>query len=209
MYTPSAFRIEDPGKLSDFIQKHSFATLITHDGQAPFASHLPMLFRPEAGPHGTLVTHMARANPQWKHFAAGNEALAIFHGPHCYVSPAWYKTSPAVPTWNYAAVHAYGVPSIVSDQERVVALLRDLISTYEAAFDSPWSGDLPREYLDKMIQGIIAFEIPVSRIEGKYKFGQNRSPADIQGVIDVLSMSDDPDSQAVARMMSQECRSDA
>jgi transcriptional regulator len=107
MYIPPAFRVEDFGKLTAFIQQHSFATVVTHDGSAPFASHLPMLFRPEIGERGTLVSHMARANPQWKHFTAGIEVLAVFHAPHTYISPSWYQSGPAVPTWNYAAVHAY------------------------------------------------------------------------------------------------------
>src|SRR6187402_1806535 len=103
MFIPPAFRVDDPRKLAAFMQQHSFATLITSDGTAPFASHLPVLRRPEVGPHGTLVSHMARANPQWQHFAAGSEVLVVFHGPHTYISPAWYHIQPAVPTWNYAS----------------------------------------------------------------------------------------------------------
>ena len=205
MYIPPAFRVDDPGKLAAFIQRHSFATLITHDGAAPLASHLPMLFRPEAGPHGTLVAHMARANPQWRHFASGGEALAVFHGPHSYISPSWYATGPAVPTWNYAAVHACGVPVIFNEHERVVALLRETVSAYEAAFARPWPGDLPDEYRDKLMQGIVAFEIPLTRIEGKFKLGQNRSAADVQGVCDALSRAGDADSRALAEMMGEEC----
>ena len=205
MYTPPAFRIEDAHKLSAFMRRHSFATLITHDGNAPFASHLPTLLRRDVGSHGTLVSHMARANPQWQHFASGGEVLVIFHGPHGYVSPSWYQTKPAVPTWNYAAVHAYGVPVIISDHERIVSLLSETISTYEAAFEEPWPGDLPDDYRDKLVQGIVAFEISITRIEGKFKLGQNRPAADVQGVHDALSRSNDPDSQAVARLMRSEC----
>src|SRR5579864_6650019 len=124
MYIPPAFRIEDKAKLAAFLRQHSFATLITQDDAAPFASHLPMLFRPDRGPHGTLLAHMARANPQWQHFAGGREALAIFHGPHGYISPSWYETAPAVPTWNYAAVHAYGPAAIITDHDRIVDLLQ-------------------------------------------------------------------------------------
>ena len=201
MYIPPAFRIEDPAKLAAFIQHYSFATLITHDGATPFASHLPMLFRPDLGSHGALVSHMARANPQWQHFSSDAEALAIFHGPHGYISPSWYQTGPAVPTWNYAAVHAYGVPAILTDHDRIVSLLRETVSLYEASFQKPWPGDLPDEYREKMIRGIIAFEIPVARIEGKFKLSQNRSAADIQGVIDALTRSPDPDSRDLAQLM--------
>jgi transcriptional regulator len=205
MYIPPAFRVEDARKLAAFIQRRSFATLITHDGTAPFASHLPMLFRPDAGSQGTLVSHMARANPQWRHFAPGSEALVIFHGPHSYISPSWYSSAPAVPTWNYAAVHAYGIPAVFTGHERVVSLLRQTVSTYEAAFERPWPGDLPEDFRDNLIQAIVAFEIPLTRIEGKFKLGQNRPAADIQGVFDALSRSGDADSRALARLMLTEC----
>lgn len=205
MYIPPAFRIEDAAKLAAFIQRHSFATLITHDGAAPFASHLPILLRPVAGAHGVLVSHMARANPQWQHFASGSEALAIFHGPHSYVSPSWYQTEPAVPTWNYATVHAYGVPSMINDHDRVASLLRETVSLYEASFEQPWSGDLPDDYREKMMRGIVAFEIPIARLEGKFKLGQNRSTADLQGVFNALAHSADPDSRALAQIMVNEC----
>jgi len=205
MYIPPAFRVEDASKLAEFIRQHSFATLITHDGTAPFASHLPMLFHPDAGSHGTLVSHMARANPQWQHFASGAEVLAIFHGPHSYISPSWYQTEPAVPTWNYATVHAYGVPKVLVEHERVVALLRDTVSKYEASFEQPWPGDLPDGFRDKLMHGIVAFEIPVTRIEGKFKLGQNRPATDIRGVFGALSRSSDAESLAVAQMMLTEC----
>jgi transcriptional regulator len=207
MYIPPAFRVEDTSKLTAFIQRHSFATLITHDGTAPFVSHLPMVFRSDVGSHGALVSHMARANPQWQHFASSCEVLAVFHGPHAYISPSWYQTKPAVPTWNYAAVHAYGVPTVVSEHERVVSLLRETISAYEAPFKQPWSGDLPDDFRDKLMHNIVAFEIRVTRIEGKFKLGQNRPAADIQGVFDALSRSADADSVALARLMLTECAS--
>jgi len=204
MYIPSSFRVDDPARLAKFVQRHSFATLVTFHAGAPFASHLPMLFRPAVGPHGTLVSHMARANPQWEDFVSGDEALAIFHGPHSYISPSWYATGPAVPTWNYAAVHAYGVPTVFAEHDRVVALFRETVATYESSFERPWPGDLPDEYRDKLIHGIVAFEIPITRIEGKFKLGQNRSAADVQGAIEGLSRTDDSDSRAVARMMAAE-----
>jgi transcriptional regulator len=205
MYIPPAFRVADTSKLAAFIQRNSFATLVSHDGTAPFASHLPMLFYPVAGSHGTLVSHMARANPQWQHFASGGEVLVIFHGPHSYISPSWYQTELAVPTWNYATVHAYGVPTVISEHERVVSLLRKMVSAYESGFEKPWPGNLPDDYRDKQMRGIVAFEIPVNRIEGKFKLGQNRSAEDTQGVFDALSRADDPDARAVARMMLTEC----
>jgi transcriptional regulator len=208
MYIPPSFRVDDPAKIAALIQRYSFATFITvpEAGGAPFASHLPMLYRPaENGSHGSLLSHMARANPQWQHFASGREALSIFHGPHSYVSPSWYKAQVAVPTWNFAVVHAYGIPKIFDDRERVLSLLRELVNTYESGFDQPWPGNLPDEYRDKMIQGIVAFEVPVTRVECKFKFGQNRSAEDIQGVIDALMRAGDSESRALAEMMLKEC----
>lgn len=203
MYIPPAFKIDDSSKLATFIGQHSFATLITHDGTAPFASHLPMLVRSDAG-SGMLVSHMARSNPQWRHFSQGSEVLAIFHGPHAYVSPSWYETEPAVPTWNYASVHVYGVPHILSEQEQVEALLDETVSKYESAFEQPWSGKLPEEFRDKLMEGIVAFEIPIQRMEGKFKLGQNRSAADLTGVHEALSESMSPGDHALARLMREE-----
>jgi transcriptional regulator len=144
---------------------------------------------------------MARANPQWKQFKSDQEALAIFHGPHSYVSPSWYATEPAVPTWNYAVVHAYGIPRILDDHDRVVGLLDETVKAYESAFDRPWPGILPDEFRDQLIRSIVAFEMPISRIEGKFKLGQNRSDEDRQGVFDSLSQSSDCDARELAKLM--------
>ncbi|HEY3837781.1 MAG TPA: FMN-binding negative transcriptional regulator [Bryobacteraceae bacterium] len=204
MYIPPTFRVDDAARLAAFVRRYSFATVVTFDGGAPFASHVPMLYHPDAGPHGTLVSHMARGNPQWQHFTAGGEALVIFQGPHGYISPTWYRTEPAVPTWNYAVVHAYGTPAIFTEHERIVTLLRETVATYEASLEKPWSGELPEDYRDKMIRGIVAFEIPVARLEGKFKLNQNRAAEDIEGVIEALLRSDDPDNQELARLMAEE-----
>lgn len=209
MYLPSQFLVEDAEKQAAFIERHSFATLVTShndgsDGSSPFASHLPLLFDADRGPQGTLVGHMARANPHWRQFASGVESLAIFHGPHAYVSPSWYASEPAVPTWNYAAVHVYGVPFVIEDHDRVVEALNRTVAFYESAFERPWPGQLPEEYRDGLIRAIVAFEIPVSRIEGKYKLSQNRSPADRQGVYQALSRSAFASDREVAALMAEQ-----
>jgi transcriptional regulator len=205
MYIPIAFRVEDDLKLTAFMQRHSFATLVTDDGAAPFATHLPMLWRQGGGKHGTLVAHIAGANPQWQHFASGRPALVIFHGPHSYISPSWYKTKVAVPTWNYAVVHAYGVPTVINEYERIDTLLREMVSAFESPFEKPWPGQLPDDYWRKLIEGIVAFEIPIARLEGKFKLGQNRPSEDIRGVVEALSSADDSDSRSLAEMMRREC----
>jgi transcriptional regulator len=147
---------------------------------------------------------MARGNPQWQHFAEGREVLAIFHGPHGYISPSWYETTPAVPTWNYAAVHAYGVPAIINDHDRVVALLEETVRAYEATLAQPWPGDLPEDFRDKLIHGIVAFEIPITRLEGKFKLSQNRPAADIDGVCRALTQAGDAESLALLEAMRTE-----
>jgi len=203
MYSPAHFKIADRGDLLAFMRRHSFATIVTHDGTVPHATHMPVLVSEGKGPHGTLVTHMARANPQWRHFGDGHEVLVIFTGPHAYVSPAWYATKPAVPTWNYTAVHAHGRPRIVDDPARFTAMLRELVEFYESPRADRWPGAMPDEFRDRLMAGIVGIEIEVTRIEGKFKLNQNRSDADRAGVIAALSASPDPMDREVAALMLQ------
>jgi transcriptional regulator len=201
MYSPAHFKIEDRTELLAFMRRHSFAGIVTHDGAVPHATHMPVLVSKGARDTLTLVSHMARANPQWRHFENGQEALVIFTGPHAYVSPAWYATQPAVPTWNYTAVHAYGRPRIVDDPTRFVAMLRELIEFYESPRADRWPGAMPDEFRDRLMAGIVGVEIEVTRIEGKFKLSQNRSDADRAGVIAALSASTDQTEREVAELM--------
>lgn len=201
MYTPAHFRITDHALMQRLMDRYSFATLVTvHDGH-PLATHLPLLVYPGVGTHGHLVGHMARANEQWEDFERGVEALVIFQGQHAYISPSWYATHPTVPTWNYAVVHAYGIPRVIADEDRVRAMLRALVEKNEMGFEEPWTMDLPDEYLRKMIRGIVAFEIPIARLEGKFKLSQNMSIGDRQRVIDALAASADPVERDLAALM--------
>ena len=200
MYSPGPFQIKDPEILNAFMREHSFASIVTHDGAVPHATHMPVLLDPARGPQGTLVSHMARANPQWRHFADGKEVLVIFTGPHAYVSPAWYATTPAVPTWNYTAVHAYGRPRLVSDPEQFAAMLHDLVEFYESPRQDRWSGEMPVEFRDRLMQGIVGVEIEITRLEGKFKLSQNR-PEDAPGVMTALAASDYQTEREVARLM--------
>lgn len=195
--------MDDAEKLAAFMQRHSFATLVTDDGTTPFASHLPMLLRRDAGGGGTLVSHMARANPQWEHFGSGREALVIFQGPHSYISPSWYASELVVPTWNYAVAHAYGVPEIIADPARVISLIEETVSFYESSFEQPWLGALPEDFRDRLLKGIVAFQIPLARVEGKFKLGQNRLPADREKMLGILSASRREETQELARMMAE------
>jgi transcriptional regulator len=204
MYIPASFRMDDPAKIFSLMEAYSFATLVTCDSAGPFATHLPIRHIRDGEQRITLVSHMARANPQWCHFASDTEVLAIFAGPHAYVSPSWYTTEPAVPTWNYAAVHVYGRPTILEDHDRIVSLLMGTIEFYERSFRRPWPGILPTEYFDKMIEAIVAFEILVTRIEGKFKLGQNRSPEDIAGVYRNLIECGDSNALKLAELLASE-----
>jgi len=201
MYSPTHFQIEDPATIQALMRRHSFATVITHDGSAPFATHMPVLHHAEGGTHGTLITHMARANPQWRHFAEGREVVIIFHGPHAYISPNWYETRPMVPTWNYATVHAYGVPHVIEDKAALRTMLRELVDTFEAGQPQPYGDALTDDYIDHLSPGIVGLEIPIARLEAKFKLSQNRTPADQAGVIAALKKSADQTERELAEMM--------
>ena len=201
MYIPKWFRETDQAALHDLMRANSFATLISqHDG-APYASHVPMLLQADAGPHGTLVGHMARANPQWRDFAPAQEVLTIFQGPHAYVSPSWYEAELSVPTWNYAVVHAYGTPRVIEDHAELYDILQATVQMYEAPFEQPWPFDLPEDFVDKMMRAIVGFSIPITRLEGKYKLSQNRPLADQQRVVEALHQQGDELSTGIAALM--------
>jgi transcriptional regulator len=204
MYTPSSFKVDDREVLISFMRQYSFATLITHDGNQSHAIHVPVLVRSTNDTSNTLFVHLARANPQCKLLEVGYESLIIFTGPHAYISPAWYKVQPSVPTWNYTAVHAYGTARQITDDAEFIQLLSELVEFYEAPRgDDRWDATMPQEYQAKMMQAIAGFEIKIDRIEGKFKLNQNRSMEDIQSVIEALSSSPHENDRETARMMTK------
>ncbi len=204
MYVPAHFEVTDPGILHSVMREFGFARVVTHDGQAPFASHLPILLADIDTDQPRLVGHMARANPQWRHFANDTEALVIFEGPHAYISPTWYETKLAVPTWNYVAVHAYGRPTAVEDPDRLLALVDQTVAHYESGRDNPWQPELPDDFRDGLLKAIVGFEIPISRLEGKFKLGQNRTETDLAGTLAALRSSPDPIERQLAEWMARE-----
>jgi len=201
MYIPKAFREDDLNTLHKLMREYSFATLITQHEGVPFATHLPFILDAKRGPNGTLLAHMARANPQWRDFKSEQKVLVIFQGPHAYVSPSWYEVELSVPTWNYAVVHAYGIPRLLEDSEELYKLLKILIETHEAQFENQWPFQLPDEYLQKMMRGIVGFEIEITRLEGKFKMSQNRTESERENVIAALQESSD--TLAVADFMAR------
>lgn len=189
MYSPSYNKLENRAELLEFMRANSFVLLVTGTGGTLHASHLPATVHDDAGKL-RIDMHMARNNPQWKEFF-DDEVLVVFSGPHAYVSPRWYEEEERVPTWNYAAVHAYGVPAMVKDREAKHASQRHLISTLDPQW-LPKFDALPPEYVDRMLDGIVNFEIVVTRLETRWKLSQNRTRREQESI--ALSLENSPDS---------------
>lgn len=201
LYLPEAFHCQDRPAIARLIAEYPFACLVTTSGNEPVVTHLPLLLVPDRDPHGSLIGHMARANPHWRHFAEGN-TLAIFQGPHYYVSPSWYsQPATAVPTWNYAVVHCGGHPQIVEDDAEVDAILDLSVRRFEEHQPKPWSLQLSPSELDALRRAIVAFRIPVQTVEAKFKLSQNRTAADQQGVATALAHSESHEARALASWM--------
>ena len=202
MYVPGHFKEDNPDDLCSAIRAAHFAVLVTAVEATPFASHLPMHFDPAQGAHGTLYAHVARANAHWQYFADDRESLAIFTGPNAYISPNWLGGQNAVPTWNYVAVHAYGRPVIIEDPDQVLAVLAHLSRDNETAKTGFWTADkMDPAVLRGMLKGIVAFAMPIERIEGKRKMSQNKPSAMQQSAITGLRQMHEPRSDAVADIM--------
>ena len=199
MYTPERYVMDDAGQQQALMADNPFAQLVTVDGDGlPHASHLPVLYE-----NGVLDGHMAKANCQWQHFENGRDVLVIFSGPHGYISPSWYESTPAVPTWNYTAVHVYGRPRLIEDPAQKKARQIHLVDVMESGFAEPWRMELPEKYEQGMLAGIITFEIDITRIEGKAKLVQGRKPEDAQGAIDGLRSTGRAEDAALADLMAQ------
>ena len=204
MYIPSAFEIKDPDKIGEVISSNSFATLISKDSESLFASHLPFLYKPDQGVKGKLISHMAKANRHWQLFHEKEEVLVIFNGPHAYISPNWYVAEVAVPTWNYATVHVYGTPRIMETEAELNDVLNKTVEKHESGLSNPWTPNLPDEFKAKLHQAIVGFEIEITRIEAKFKLGQNRSKEDREKMLLTLQKSGDPESIRLAKLMEGE-----
>jgi transcriptional regulator len=206
MYLPAHFREERLDVLHTFIREHGFATLVTQASDGLSADHIPLLLNAEAGPKGTLRGHVARANPVWKRAQPDSEVLVIFQGANGYVTPSWYatkrETGKVVPTWNYAAVHVHGPLRAIDDAEWLRHLVTDLTKVHESQFAQPWHvTDAPADFVDQMLKAIVGIEIPIARIEGKWKVSQNRPAVDREGVKAALRASGKPIDAAMADMV--------
>ena len=209
MYQVAAFREERIDVMHALIRAHPLAALVTGAGGILEANHLPLLIDPLPSPQGTLRGHVARANPLWRQVQkAEAEALVVFQGPQVYVTPSWYPEKRAsgkvVPTWNYAVVHARGPLIIHDDRDWLRDLVSRLTRQQEAGRAQPWGiADAPADYIERMLGAIVGIEIPISRIEGKWKVSQNRADADRAGVVDGLAQSADPQARAMAALVSE------
>jgi transcriptional regulator len=201
VYLPPVFTEARPAMLAAHIEQHNFGLLVSGGMEGLVASHIPFVVDRD-GEQLRLLGHLARPNPQVEDLARGGEVLAIFSGPHAYISPRWYASGPSVPTWNYVDVHAYGSVRLIEDSDWLRGLLRRLSERHEAGSPAPWRmQDLPETYLAGMLKGIVGFDIAVTRLEGKYKLSQNRPAADRPRVIAALEQQDDADSLALAQLM--------
>ncbi len=200
MYIPSSFRQDDLASLHALMTEYNFATLVSQHEGKPVASHLPFLLQAEPGQFGTLWTHLAKANPQWRSLTEG-EVLVIFQGPHAYISPSWYEVVPSVPTWNYAVVHAYGQARRMDEAATLHEFMGGLVHRHEDGFSQPWRfEELADDYVQKMMAAIVGFEIEITRLEGKFKLSQNRSAQDQHNVVEALQGGDEL-ARETARMM--------
>lgn len=206
MYQPPAFKEERVEVMHDLIRAHPFATLICLADGALTANHIPLMLHSDLGEKGTLRGHVARANSIWKDFDAGVDVITVFQGVQHYITPSWYPTKKehekVVPTWNYAVVHAHGPMSVFKEADWLRTQVESLTDQQETSRNEPWAvTDAPADFVDRQLRGIVGIEIPIARLEGKWKLSQNRGEEDRHGVIDGLGEEDAPDASRMAKLI--------
>ncbi|MDH5534322.1 MAG: FMN-binding negative transcriptional regulator [Betaproteobacteria bacterium] len=211
MHNPSHFEETRIEVLRDLIRRHPLGILVTLTAGGLDANHIPFELDPDLAPYGTLRGHVARANPVWRDFSRDVQALAVFRGVDSYITPSWYQTKKesgkVVPTWNYAVVHAHGPLRVVDDKEWLRKFVTKLTARHEAPRADPWRiADAPADYIEKMLTAIVGIEIPVARLEGKWKVSQNRTASDRQGVVEGLEAETGDAAAAMAQMVREALR---
>ena len=207
MYTPPAYAEKDETLLRECMRAWSFATLVTHGAEGVNATHLPFLVDEpgadgDVGGHGTLVTHLARGNAQFRDLQAGAQALVIFQGPHAFISPSWYENRHTFPTWNYTAVHARGRPELIESAEGLLDVLDRVVAQYDTPLGGPWQfRAMPADFTATRLRAIAAVRIPIDSLVGKMKLNQDKTVADRRGVIAALQRQGDAQSLAVADLI--------
>ena len=208
MYVPAHYREPDVAVLHVLITAHPLGAWVTQGDGGLIANHIPFLIDASRGEFGTLIGHVARPNPVWKQFSRDVPSIVIFQGAEHYISPSWYpskvETGKAVPTWNYAVVHAHGIPVVFEDRDRLLAHVTALTETHESSFETPWHvSDAPAEFIDTMLKGIVGIEIPIASLTGKWKVSQNRPEADRRAVTEALRHEGDDEARAMADLVEQ------
>ncbi|MCU0439421.1 MAG: FMN-binding negative transcriptional regulator [Raineya sp.] len=201
MYIPNNNQITDFTEKIEFIKKYSFGVIISTIEDVPVATHLPF-FVSHVDEKIILMSHFAKANPQWKNIE-NSTVLLIFSEPHAYISPTNYEKELNVPTWNYVSIHVYGKVQIIIDEEKVLEVLEKTIDYYEPTYQKQWES-LPNEYKKNMLKGIVAFEIVVTDIQGKKKLSQNKTEKEQNNIIEALSKSKFTHEQDIAAFMKKE-----
>lgn len=202
MYIPDVFAENDLTMLHDFVSRHSFGMLVSQVEGLPFATHLPFLLERTTGRFGCLIGHLAKANPQW-HSIREQTALAIFSGPHAYISPTWYDAEQVVPTWNYIAVHAYGQAEVIEDSARLLEIVQRSVAVYERLMPRPWSFDGKATFIERLLPQIVGVRIVIDKLEGKWKLNQNQPAERRNKVIQALTRQAGDDTLAIADAMRQ------
>lgn len=208
MYIPRAFEETRVEVMHALMRAHPFAAIVTAGSAGLMATHIPMVLHAEGSQYGVLRGHMARANGQWTEHSDSTDALVLFSGPHQYISPSWYPAKQedgrVVPTWNYAVVHAYGPLRLHHETAWLLEHLNTLVTQHEASFECPWKlADAPTDYIERQAGAIVGVEIPIRRLEGKWKLSQNRSERDRHGVMERLAELNTVESLAVRTLMSE------
>lgn len=208
MYLPKHFEEQSTEALHALMTEHPLGTFIAQAEDKLLVNHVPFLLDAGRGQYGTLVAHVARANPVWKALANRAESIVVFQGPQAYVSPSWYpskkESGKAVPTWNYAVVHAHGVPNAIEDKKWLLEHVGTASERYEAAQERPWRlTDAPSEYIEAMLGAIVGIEIPISKLVGKFKVSQNRPKEDKIGVVTALQYGGSEYEEAMANFISR------
>jgi transcriptional regulator len=203
MYLPAHFEETRPEVLRALVAAHPLATWVVQGGGGLLVNHVPFLLDPTRGPHGTLIGHVARANPVWQQLGP---SVAVFQGPQSYISPSWYPSKRAhgkvVPTWNYAVVHAHGSPRAIESRDELLGIVTRLTQTHEAGHAVPWSvNDAPADYIEQMLKAIVGIELPIERLVGKWKVSQNRGAPDRLGTVAGLQQKADAQSLAMAALV--------
>jgi transcriptional regulator len=201
VYRPTHFAVDDRAAIAQLMREYPFATLITPAAPEPYVSHLPLLHVDDGSLHGALIGHFARANPHWQQ-AGAVESMAIFHGPHAYVSPSWYgDPDRMVPTWNYVTVHAHGTLEPMGDLAAAQGVLEQLVERFEGPRAKPWRFGMAEPQRSAMVKAIAAFRMPLREVTGKFKLSQNRTPEDRARVVAALRGEGNAEASATAEWM--------